>query len=237
MPGSANGTGPLLNDCGTTSRDAKTALLSSAAEPANACFSIEALHLGLQHVEPYLSSCSGLTSGPSISRIEALDDSVDPPHFWASSPPNLVASLHALDLNLRQLSSKSSSGSLLYKAHVDGGSQATTTHHKELIWDLKPFPPGQTPPKLQVADTNAHHPVGIGFLRLPIHGSTKPLMVETFFTPTLPATILSPARLGRQHGFRGYSIVAFFHGGDSALKFQHPTHAYKDIIVPLSNHG
>jgi hypothetical protein len=52
------------------------------------------------------------------------------------------------------------------RAHTDGGSMATTTDHRDYLWDYRELTPAERRPVLRVADSRAHHPIGIGFLRV-----------------------------------------------------------------------
>jgi hypothetical protein len=81
------------------------------------------------------------------------------------------------------------------RAHTDGGSMATTTNRKEYLWDYRDLSPEERRPVLRVADSRAHHPIGIGSLHVPTTGTcaTGGYHVATcYYTPSLPATILSP---------------------------------------------
>ena len=62
-------------------------------------------------------------------------------------------------------------------------------------------------------------------------------MVETYYTPSLPATILSPARLGKQKGCNKYSVIASLDGSTSTLKLHHPSETAGDILIDLCNNG
>ena len=132
--------------------------------------------------------------------------------FTPSAPSPLVDcvnALHALDPLLRQthqsrstfysdLATRDAAAPSITprpapRAHMDGGSMANTTQDITLLWHLTYFAAGVPVPTLCVADERAHHPVGFGYLRVPCLSSPMGYeMVHTFYTPTLPATILSP---------------------------------------------
>ena len=234
--GATNVSRATLGDC------TRTSMLSSPSAvtpelPPGPHLNVEAIHLGDTNFHPYLDTCISmdLDSPPILDPLENEEDSFLPVPQHAS----LHASLCALSYRAptRSPSPKPPTGRKPLLAHVDGGSQATTTDQKHLIWNLRPLPENHKAPKLQVADNTAHYPQGIGYLTIPTQGCHQSLMVETYYTPTLPATILSPARVGKQKGYSGYSIVASFDNSASALKLHHPTVTVKDLLVPLSNRG
>ena len=111
--------------------------------------------------------------------------------------------------------------------HMDGGSMATTTDQKELLFDLVPL---TTAPKLRVADSRAHIPTHTGKMYLQTT-SARPVIVQCFYTPSLPATILSPTSIAKRERGTGYSATANLSGKDCTVTI-HKQHEREDIRVP-----
>ena len=80
------------------------------------------------------------------------------------------------------------------QAHLDDGSQATTTHHKHLLWNYRPFTShSPCPVRLRAADgTDLHYPVGHGILRIPANTSCGYIAFQCYHTPSMNSTIISP---------------------------------------------
>ena len=152
--------------------------------------------------------------------------------------------LHALDLKLQAIGQTRSAfyGQLRKDvpavttcAHADGGSMATTTDRLDLLWHLKWIPQGELRnTALRVADDRAHHPTAHGFLRVPTDSISGFCMVQCYYTPTLPATILSPHAMGRQLHCRGYTSISNFDGTDCSLSLHHCRRVSEDVTFPLT---
>jgi hypothetical protein len=82
------------------------------------------------------------------------------------------------------------------RAHMDGGAMTSTTDWLDLLWHLEWIPTGSCIATLQVADNTADYPTAIVFLRVPTDDAIGYRMCRCYFTPTLPATILSPDAIG-----------------------------------------
>ena len=80
------------------------------------------------------------------------------------------------------------------KAHVDGGSIATTTDRLEYLFCYRKFTSDErrTMVRLKVADDTVHVPEGAGYIKVPCRNGPDFLFVRCFYTPQIPATILSP---------------------------------------------
>jgi len=89
--------------------------------------------------------------------------------------------------------------------------------------------------QLHVADATPHHLTGIGFLKVQIVGSPGFLFVHTFYTPSLPATILSPASITSNHGCVGFSSFAKLDGQQCCLTL-HGHSPSIDVMFPLQIH-
>jgi hypothetical protein len=59
------------------------------------------------------------------------------------------------------------------------------------------------------------------------------LDVKYYWTPTMPATILSPHAIGTQFKCRGYSICNDFRGLACTVTFHHPLCQLQDILLTL----
>jgi hypothetical protein len=120
------------------------------------------------------------------------------------------------------------------RAHFDGGSMATTTDQLCCLWfykDLNSTDPGRV---LQVADNHRHHSKGIGFLRLPTK-SNDTCFVRCLYTPTLPATIVSPHDAGIQYQCSGYSCASNFDGTNCSIRLHfQPESQQRDICFSLT---
>ena len=152
--------------------------------------------------------------------------------------------LYALDLHLQDTRSDRSAyydqsvsfpiGPHLY-AHMDAGSMANTTNRLDYLWDYRSLE-GSTA-TLRVADDTPHYPTGLGYLKVRTLGDPGFLMVRTFYTPSLPATILSPAAITSDTGCLGYSSFARLDGHDCCLTL-HGTASAATITFPLQlRHG
>jgi len=131
--------------------------------------------------------------------------------------------LYALDLHLfatnlertQYYAASSHQTEHTLQAHMDAGSMTSTTNRLDYLWDYKHIDGTST--TLRVADDTPHHPVGVGFVKVPISGIPDSLFVRTFYTPTLPATILSPASITSDTGYSGYTSFANLNGQDCSL--------------------
>jgi hypothetical protein len=120
------------------------------------------------------------------------------------------------------------------RAHTDGGSMATTTNRRDYLWDYHVLSAEEQRPILKVADARAHHPVGVGFLRVPTEGSKGYHLAKCFYTPSLPATILSPSSMAREHCCSaGYTTTLAFNGKDCCVHLLSSEADQTDnIIIP-----
>jgi hypothetical protein len=108
------------------------------------------------------------------------------------------------------------------RAHFDGGSMATTTDQLHCLWFYHRFTNDETPQQLQVADNHQHCPEGIGFLRIPTQNLDS-CYVRCLYTPSLPATIVSPYDVGVQYGCCGYSCTSSFDGINCIVCLHYPS--------------
>jgi len=119
------------------------------------------------------------------------------------------------------------------QAHMDAGSMRSTTNCLDILWDYKLI--NGTSPTLCVANDTPHHPISVGFVKVPISGVLDSLFVCTFYTPMLPATILSPASITSDTGCSGYTSFANLNGPDCSLTL-HDCDQKSTITFPLQFH-
>jgi hypothetical protein len=112
---------------------------------------------------------------------------------------------------------------------------ATTTDQCQCLWFYRTFTTTEHPQTLQVADNHKHHPVGFGFLCIPT--TTGSCFIRCLYTPTLPATIVSPFDAGIQHGCCGYSSASSFDGARCTVRLHFkPADNKNDICFPQQLH-
>jgi len=153
--------------------------------------------------------------------------------------------LYALDLHLQETRSDRSTfyhqhavfsqGPHLL-AHMDAGSMASTTNHLDYLLDFHSLQGSTT--TLHIADDTPHHPTGVGYLKVPTLGSPGYLLVRTFYTPSLPVTILLPASITSDAGCIGYTSFAKLDGHECCLTLHTASSTSDDITFPLQlQHG
>jgi hypothetical protein len=122
------------------------------------------------------------------------------------------------------------------RAHMDGGSQTNTTSDLSILWHVEDFSPTRKVPTLKVADETPHRPTAAGYVRLPSGNADGFEMIPCFYTPSLPATILSPDRIGKGKGCCGYSVhSSFVSGRDCLLKLHGCQRRSQDIVIRLES--
>jgi len=98
---------------------------------------------------------------------------------------------------------------------MDAGSMASTTDRLDFLSNFQSL--HDTTPTLRVADDTPHYPTGIGFLKVPTIDPPGYASVQTFYTPSLPATILSPTSIASNLKCLGYSSFANLDGQNCHL--------------------
>jgi hypothetical protein len=183
---------------------------------------------------------------------------VDSVHFVSTDEPPLLndplasspyQALHALNSHLRGLGTShqslyanlrvcavGSTSSVLQHWHMDGGSMVCTTDRRRLLWYFQDLADCRV--KLRVADNTPHTPQGFGYLRVPAGTLQGYIEVKCYWTPSMPATILSPYAIGTQNACRGYSICNHFDGNGCTVTFHHRLRQSQDISMALTlRHG
>jgi hypothetical protein len=178
-----------------------------------------------------------LSDGMSDSELlTACSDALDP----------ALRALHALDIRVHAMKTNRAEiyaqlrnkERLLHpdappRAHMDGGAMTGTTNRLDLLWHIQWIPEGKRVATLKVANNTPHYPTVIGYLPVPTNDSVGYRMSKCYFTPTLPATILSPDSMGKQFGCRGYTSLSSFVGGECNVHLFHCKRISEDVMVPL----
>jgi len=115
--------------------------------------------------------------------------------------------------------------------HMDRGAQARTTDCLDYLYHYQPLLSSST--TLKVTDNTPHYPVGMGFLCIPAQHTPGYIMVPSFNTPTLPATILSPSELGNRLGCQSFTSFTSFDNANGSLTLHHHQYQSQGIQIPL----
>ena len=169
-------------------------------------------------LETASQSSSEASSLSDASEYRRLKRSVKVPTFGEVAPitskvsPALLSALYRLsdDLAMQKVSvtqyyqdlrvsEVSLHEKLPPRAHVDGGALATTTDAREYLWSYHRYSKDerQHVSRLRVADDTVHIPSGRGYLKVPCRETPGFLFIECYYTPEIPATILSPNALAK----------------------------------------
>ncbi len=160
---------------------------------------------------------------PRSTQIGSLEvpDFVDVAHTEGTPAPSILNALHRSTVEIRSLGmtvedyynslathSVHLSKALAPRGHVDGGAMATTTNRLEYIWSYHEFSDEDRDTRvtrLKVADDTVHVPTGCGFLKVPCESDPGFMFIETYYTPEIPATLISPDAICRRANCWGYS--------------------------------
>jgi hypothetical protein len=87
------------------------------------------------------------------------------------------------------------------------------------------------------AGHHAHHPVGVGYLCVPVAtrgnaGGPSSVFIRTYYTPTIPGIIISHAAISKQLGTDGYHMSSFTEGVGH-IHFPHRLRRSQDIYIIL----
>ena len=104
--------------------------------------------------------------------------------------------------------------------HVDGGSAATTTDRQDYLFCYHPFTPEERSQaiRLKVADATIHVPTGTGYIKVPCDAPPGFLFLQCYFTPEIPATIISPDAAAKSYHCQGYSTFSDLSNGSSTMQ-------------------
>lgn len=139
-------------------------------------------------------------------------------------PPPSV--LHALHRSRREIQERQISVVDFYKSlevnsvllsrklpprgHIDGGALATTCNQLEYLWSYHPFSEDERrkAPRLKVADDTVHIPLGYGYIKIPCDTAPGYLFILAYYTPAIPAVIVSPDDMCRALNCRAYQTYS-----------------------------
>jgi hypothetical protein len=134
----------------------------------------------------------------------------------------------AKDANEQAAADDADADDRVKRAHFDDGSQAVTTDDSGLLWAYRLV---RTKHKLKDAGGHKYSPTGFGYLRIPASTTMGFIMVGCWHTPSLPATIVSPSRICRDHNFRGFASVGLLDSNDSWVTLFHAKRTNADVTI------
>ncbi len=122
------------------------------------------------------------------------------------------------------------------RAHVDGGAMGGTSATLRYFWYYRPLSPEELAviPRFKVADGSLHLPVGIGYLKVPLQPPFTFVFIQTYYTPGIPATIISPDAMAKALGCRGYTAVSDFVDDSSSLHLTECTACDSNVVMSLT---
>jgi len=155
--------------------------------------------------------------------LEIVIDSVMDPTFHMTISHNLEEGEWTDDevvedrayKNIQELKiSKIATGLILtanrYEAHLDGGSQASTTNDKSVLWGSKWYMK-KNPCRVRLTCADGKTPIvpeGYGAARIPANNAEGYVPIKCYYTPDIPNLILSPNSfkplLGKH--YNGYTL-------------------------------
>jgi hypothetical protein len=143
---------------------------------------------------------------------------------------------------LRRLAETYDRARQLSFAHADNGSMACTANDRQLLFAYRPL--HRTNVRLFDAGHHAHHPIGVGFLCVPVDnrgnaGGPSSVFIRAYYTPTIPGIIISHAAISKQLGTDGYHMSSFTKG-TGHIHFPHRLRRSQDIYIilqPTANRG
>lgn len=102
--------------------------------------------------------------------------------------------------------------SLPPKGLVDGGAMASTLNHLDYMFQYRDFSNNELGcvPLLCVTNDTTHCPRGMGYLCIPTSGTKQHVELECYYTPEIPAMIVSPDAIGKYLGCQGYQTYSDF---------------------------
>ena len=162
---------------------------------------------------------------PEFVDVYPEEPDVPPPSRVLRALHQLQADLLSLDVSAVEyceslrITSVQLSPSMPPRGHIDGGALATTTDRKSYLWSYRDFSDGElsSVPRLRVADDTTHRPTGVGYICIPQSKTKGSKFVRSYYTPEIPATIVSPDAFGKDMGCRGYQTYSDFVDGTATL--------------------
>ena len=192
----------------------------------------------------YAQSVASVTL-PNMNPVPSL---LDPYHQPLKTEENLTAYLHGMHAlrttlrlsvketytHLRKTDSKLSSDTQLL-AHMDGGSMTSTTDRRDYLFNLQPLTSGDRKVQLIVADAGIHYPTHVGYLRVPTSSLSGYTDIRTYYTPSMPSTILSPSAISKAYKCEGHSSFASNIDDTCSVTLHHCLDDKRDIHFQLQN--
>jgi len=109
-----------------------------------------------------------------------------------------------------------------YEAHLDGGSQASTTNDKSVLWGFKRYTK-KNPCRVRLTCADGKNPIvpeGYGAARIPVNNAEGYVPIKCYYTPDIPNFTLSPnlfkPLLGKH--YNGYTLCQVYGSLGVALK-------------------
>ena len=199
------------------------------------------------------SSSLPCSAGPQVDLLQ------DPDRAPSDTVPSLLSRVHdgarayyALDQRLTSLGTSRSAfyreiratESLLspqttMRAHLDGGAQVSTTDILQHLWHIRDLTTLERRVALRVADKTAHYPQKVGYLKVPTRSTDNFCdrgftFIRCYWTPSLPATIISPSDSGKALGCDGYSTTTSFADGNCDVRLRNCQNRARDVVFPTT---
>ena len=138
-------------------------------------------------------------------------------------------------LEVSALASKPRNNGDSFRAHLDGGSQASTTNDRSVFWAYREFT-DKNPCRVKLVCADGKQsivPTGIGMVRIPAENELGYVPIQCFYTPEIPNFIVAPksfeALLGKN--CKGYTLRCDKDKKSFVCSIQHKLRKSEDIIV------
>jgi len=116
------------------------------------------------------------------------------------------------ELKISEVATRSILTANRYKAHLDGGSQASTTNDKSVLWGFKWYTE-KNPCRVRLICADGKSPIvpeGYGTARIPANNAEGYVPIKCYYTPDIPNFILSPNSfkplLGKHYNGTSYCL-------------------------------
>ena len=193
-----------------------------------------------------ISSASTLRALPRTAEIPSFDEIAS---IGISAPPELVRALHQMAHDIRTLDISvvdyyqniRTQEIMLMDAvpprgHVDGGALASTTDALDYLWSYHKYSrrERESVTRLKVADDTIHIPEGFGYLKVPCTERPGYLFVRGYYTPGIPATILSPDAIARALECDGFCTFSDLRSNTARMELKDCSRCSADIHMDLT---
>lgn len=199
--------------------------------------SCAAIHMGHASIE----SVYHLEESPDLRSSDSpCDPRLSIPN-GSSEPDDCDISDEITILTQNRLSHTFDAENQVTRAHVDGGSQATTCSDPLLLHGFKRFTSPQV--LLRDAGKHPHRPTGIGYLKTRTVSKNSDeqqyTYLQSYCTPTIPGVIISPGATSKQMNGNGHRTDAF-NDAPGFLMISHKKRRSQDLFIrvgPTSGTG